>query len=262
MGKKHTKVNKAILVCGGYATRFLPISKAVPKEMLPIGNKPVIHYIVEELTEAGITDILILLGRRKESIPNYFDANFELGTVTGDKNLLTSASSANITFKRVPMPQGSADAILHAKSFVGDEPFIIAYGDDVFFEGNATSELTKDFAKHQKPVITTFKVLPRHTHSYGIVDAGYKGRAKGIVEKPQSNPPSLQAAVGRYLMTPEIFKHIENEFGNPEQICMTKQFNKLASAGDLRYVQTNARRFDTGNPRGLYLANKYYFEKG
>ena len=242
---------KAIITCGGYATRFLPISKAVPKEMLPIGNKPVIHYIVEELTQAGITDILILLGRGKESIPNYFDCNPEMG-------VNPIFPGANIVYIRTPMPKGSADAILHAKNFVGDEPFVIAYGDDVFFEGSATKELLADFKKHQKPVITTFKVLPRHTSAYGIV-SGKNGNATGIVEKPQSNPPSLLAAVGRYLMTPELFELIEQDKGLADEICMTKQFNKFATKGNLRYVQTKAARFDTGNPRGLYLANKHYF---
>ena len=255
MKKKHgiQQVRKGIITCGGYATRFLPISKAVPKEMLPIGDKPVIHYIVEELGKAGITDILILLGRGKEAIPNYFDRNHEMDIPEPFPNI-------NIIYKRVPMPLGSADCVLHARNFVQDEPFVIAYGDDVFFGSNATKELIDDFQTHNKPVITTFRVLPRHTPTYGII-SGKDGNVTTIIEKPKSNPPSLLAAVGRYLMTPQIFELISQDVNQDGEICMTRNLNKLATAGNLRYVKTASARFDTGNPRGLYLANRHYFKE-
>ena len=256
---------KAIITCGGYATRFLPISKAIPKEMMPIGAKPVIHYIVEELVSSGITDIMILLGRGKACIADYFDKNFEIDTQLEktNSNIKTNFfDDINISFRRVPMPRGAADCIMFARDFVAGEPFVIAYGDDVFFDGNPTCELIADFEKQGLPVITTFRVLPRHASAYGIIEKGAEsGEMRGIIEKPAGKPSSLLAAVGRYLMTPQIFNLIAQDAGQKEEICMTRQLNKLAGEKGIRYITTKARRFDTGVPRGLYNANKYYFDE-
>jgi len=237
------KISKAVVCCGGKATRFAPISRTVPKEMLPIVDKPVIHYIVQELIDAGITDILFLIGTDRGALQHYLDE---------------FARTVNIYFRRVALARGPADNIWHAKSFIGNDNFIIAYCDDVFFNGNPTAELIA----HGAPALTVFEVPKEQAHNYGIFAGGK------IVEKPQSYIGNM-AAVGRYLLSPEIFSYIESEMPisgslassqlvNPVEICFVKQLNKIAN---LRAVYTKAKRFDTGTPRGLYEANRYLFEE-
>ncbi|MCL2570554.1 MAG: sugar phosphate nucleotidyltransferase [Firmicutes bacterium] len=273
----NTKITKAIITCGGYATRFLPITKAIPKEMLPIGNKPIIHYIVEELKDAGITDILILIGRGREVVQNYFDRHPELETVIHEKGMninINPFADLNITYKRVPMPRGAADNIWHAKTFAGNEPFVVAYSDTVFFEHNPTIELITDFEQHKKSTIIASPIPTGNTHKYGIIDTGIKGacatgtcfikrafQIKQIIEKPQSNPPSNLASCGRFVLTPEIFAMIENAQTESGEVCMTEQLNKVAGHGNLRGVRTRARCFDTGNPQGWFEVNEYLTKK-
>ena len=245
------KITKAIITCGGYATRFLPISRSIPKEMLPIGNKPVIHYIMEELRKAGVRDVLMLIGRGREVMQNYFDANPEL-------NLDALFDDMNIYYRRVPMPRGSADNIWHAKDFINGEHFLVAYCDDAFFNGNPAAELIADFETNGKPAIAVYEVPKDQTHKYGIIKNKNKKNTnievESIVEKPRKSPPSTLASVGRFLLSPEIFKLIEED-NHP--ICMTEQLNKLARAGKLRAVKTASVRFDTGTAEGLFQANSF-----
>lgn len=261
-------VTKAVITCGGYATRFLPISKVVPKELLPIGGKPVIHYIVAELVEAGITDILILLGRGRGALMDYFDQNPELDAALERVNSTSRTNffpNVNIYYRRVPMPRGVADCVWHAKSFVGADPFIVAYCDDVFMNGNPTKELIADFATYKKPSIIGARVPLAETHKYGIISQK-GGTVTEIIEKPKTTPKSNLAAAGRYLLTPEIFVFIEQdkqEFNNiSHEVCMTRQLNKLSRAGNLRAVRTRAKRFDTGTPDGLFRANRFIQARG
>jgi len=260
-------ITKAIITCGGYSTRFLPITKAIPKEMLPIHNKPIIHYIVEELAEAGITDILILCGRGREVTQNYFDKNFEVDTIlakNGNHIELNPFSHMNIMFKRVPMPKGSADNIYHAKNWVGNEPFIVAYSDDVFFNGNPTKELIEAYNKFSKPALTTTLVPKGEEYKYGIIRLNEREYIDEVVEKPKGDPPSRLAVVGRYLLTREFFEFFENDkelFPPDKEICTTAQLNKICKAVGLRYVKTTSKRFDTGQPMGWMDANKYYVKQ-
>ena len=279
------KILKAIITCGGYATRFLPTTKAVPKEMLPVGDKPVIHYIVEELRDAGVTDILILVGRGREVLQNYFDKYPELEIALGSKKtreeideLVNPFQGLNIYFRRVPMPKGSADNIWHAKNFVGNEPFLVAFCDDVFFgcsdelRSNPSVELVKDFKQYGKPNIITARVQASKASNYGIVSikGGQKCNAcnfdvASIVEKPEI-PPSLLAFCGRFIMNKELFDLIEQDArllkgDDTSEVCLVAQFNKLCKSENLRGVQTRCKRFDVGNAKGLFLANEFYFNK-
>jgi len=237
---RKAKITKAIICCGGQATRFRPISRAVPKEMLPIGDKPVIHFILKELSDAGVTDVLLLIGKGRESLQVYLD----------------EFPNLNVYYRRVPVPRGPADNIWHAKSFVKNEYFLTAYCDDVFFEGNPSRELIEKFELDQKAYICCWQVEPQHAHQYGIF-ANNK-----LNEKPKEYIGNL-AAVGRYILPPSIFKIIESEMGQcpDKEICMTAQFNKLCKKNALAVHTTGVRRFDTGTPRGLNIANKYYFKK-
>jgi UTP--glucose-1-phosphate uridylyltransferase len=249
MNNNKPKIKKAVITCGGYATRFLPITKAIPKEMLPIGNRPVIHYILDELSQAGITEVLLLIGRGREILQNYLDKNYEVDDFlekTGNKTETNFFDNLNIFYRRVPMPRGIADCLSYAEKFAGGEDFILCFCDDIFFESNPTAELLADYNKNKRPAVLGGAVLLADAHRYGIISAGGK-----ITEKPH-NPESNIAAVGRYLLTPKIFQIIKTEKD------MTAALNKLNPKS---IVITNAVRFDAGSKDGFYNAFKYVMEK-
>lgn len=244
-------ITKAVITAGGYATRFLPITKAVPKEMLPLGDKPVIHYILAELEAAGITDVLFLIGRGRESLMNYFDKNYEVDdflerrvTQTPDAKVIQKSTNffgkMNLYFRRVPLPKGVADCVQHAASFVGNEPFVLAYCDDVFFNGNPTTEMLSAYQKNGKPVVVSATVPWKEAHRYGIITT-----AGQIVEKP-SQPTSNLVAVGRYLL--------------PGSFCQNLGTDIVAALNQIpekNIVTTKAKRFDVGNKYGFFEAFKY-----
>ena len=239
-------VIKAIIPAGGFGTRFLPITRAIPKEMLPIGDKPIIHYIIQELVDAGITELLILVGRGRECLMNYFDAHPELGLSPPFPNI-------SIIYKRVPHPRGVADCVWHAKDFVGKDRFIVAYSDNVFFNGNPTKELIDDNALHNKSVVCVVEVDEGKESKYGIIRHD-NFQVREIIEKP-SAPPSRLAGFGRYLLSPKIFTLIQADTSG--QVCMSAQLNKLATQNELRAVQTFASAFDTGDKSGWLEANLF-----
>ena len=249
------KITKAVITAGGYATRFLPITKAVPKEMLPLGDKPVIHYILEELQNAGITDVLLLIGRGRECLMNYLDKNYEVddylerrAKTTQDAVPVTTTTNffrdMNLYFRRVPLPQGVADCVKHARSFVGSEPFVLAYCDDVFFAGNPTAEMLDAYQKNGRPAIITAPVPWEDAHRYGIITA-----AGQIIEKP-AKPTSNLVAVGRYLLPPHFCDNLGND--------IVAALNQIPQKN---IVTTQARRFDTGNKYGFFDAFKYVMGK-
>lgn len=246
-----TSITKAVITAGGYATRFLPITKAVPKEMLPLGDKPVIHYILQELQTAGITDVLLLIGRGRESLMNYLDKNYEVddylerrSTKTQDavpiKTVTNFFQNMNLYFRRVPLPQGVADCVKHAASFVGDEPFVLAYCDDVFFGANPTTEMLAAYQETGNPVIIASPVPWADAHRYGIIT-----EAGQIIEKP-SQPTSNLVAVGRYLLPAGFCQKLDND--------IVSALNQIPVK---KIVTTKAQRFDTGNKFGFFQAFKY-----
>lgn len=245
------KITKAVITAGGYATRFLPITKAVPKEMLPLGDKPVIHYILEELQSAGITDVLLLIGRGRECLMNYLDKNYEIDDYlerraenTQDATPVKVATNffqkMNLYFRRVPLPQGVADCVKHASSFVRDEPFILAYCDDVFFGENPTVEMLQSYQQTGQPAIIATEVPWADAHRYGIITADGQ-----IIEKP-TQPTSNLVAAGRYLL--------------PAGFCQSLGSDIVASLNQITVksiVKTKAKRFDTGNKFGFFQAFEY-----
>ena len=248
-------ITKAVITAGGYATRFLPITKAVPKEMLPLGDKPVIHYVLEELRNAGITEVLLLIGRGRESLMNYLDKNYEVDdylqrrmTQTADATPVSKVTNffqdLNLYFRRVPLPQGVADCVKYAESFVGADPFVLAYCDDVFFEGNPTVEMLKAYDETGKPVIISAPVPWAVAHRYGIISSDGK-----IIEKPKT-PTSNLVAVGRYLL--------------PSGFCKTLGTDIVAALNCIpskNIIVTKAKRFDTGNKHGFFEAFKYVMQQ-
>lgn len=248
-------ITKAVITAGGYATRFLPITKAVPKEMLPLGDKPVIHYILQELQNAGITDVLLLIGRGRESLLNYLDKNYEVDDYlehriasTPDAKPVTKQTnffhSLNIYYRRVPLPRGVADCVKHAASFVDDEPFVLAYCDDIFFEANPTLEMLDAYHKTGNPAIITAPVPWENAHAYGVVSP--EGQ---IIEKP-THPTSNLVAVGRYLL--------------PGGFCRLLGTDIVAALNQIpikNIIKTKAKRFDTGNKEGFFEAFEYVMKK-
>ncbi len=246
-----TKITKAVITAGGYATRFLPITKAVPKEMLPLGDKPVIHYILQELQNAGITDVLLLIGRGRECLMNYLDKNYEVDDFLARRAAMTQDAipinqttnffqNLNLYFRRVPLPQGVADCVQHASNFVGDEPFILAYCDDVFFDGNPTTEMLKAYQANGQPAIIAAPVPWSDAHRYGIITPDGQ-----IIEKP-AKPTSNLVVVGRYLLPPKFCQNLGTD--------IVAALNQIPVKN---IITTQAKRFDAGNKHGFFEAFKY-----
>ena len=215
------KVTKAVIPAAGLGTRVLPATKALPKEMLTIVDKPSLQYIVEELVASGITDILIITGRNKNSIEDHFDFSYELeNTLKNDhkSELLDKVSHisnmANIYYVRQNMPLGLGHAILKAKSFIGDEPFVIALGDDIIYnpEKPVTKQMIEKYELYGKSMIGCQEVAKEDVSKYGIAKLGDKldeatFQMLDFLEKPSvDNAPSRTACLGRYLLSGKVFK--------------------------------------------------------
>lgn len=254
----HKKVTKAVIPAAGLGTRFLPATKAVAKEILPIIDKPAIQFIVEEAIEAGIEDILIITGKGKQEIEDHFDANFALEQNLKSKRkdkllaLATATSNLNIHYTRQQHPIGLGDAVLHAKTFVGDDPFLLMLGDDITQGENLSRSLMDHYCKYGKPLIAGVRIKEEETKRYGILDYGmaledglYK--VQGLVEKPQDLAPSNLAAAGRYILEPNIFPILEDlQPGHTHEIELTDALSVLMQSHDLLAYEYQGQWFEVG----------------
>lgn len=251
---------KAIIPAAGLGTRMLPATKSIPKEMLPVYDKPAISYIVDEAIEAGITDILIITARGKDAVENYFDKSYELEDRLAKDNkedLLKVVQScygrANISFVRQTEPKGLGDAVLSAKSFVGDCPFAVLYGDDIIVgEKPAIGEMAEIFYKTQSPVLGIKKVPHNSISRYGCVE--YENTPKGMkilsmVEKPAvEKAPSDYAILGRVILTPDIFPILETQpKGKNNELQLTDAMASLLTKKDFYGCCYSGTHYDTGN---------------
>ena len=265
------KVTKAVIPAAGLGTRVLPATKAQPKEMLVIVDKPSLQYIVEELVESGIKDIIIVTGRNKNSIEDHFDYSYELeNTLTkdGKKELLEKvekiSSMANICYVRQNHPKGLGHAILKAKSFVGDEPFVIALGDDIVYNDiPVAKQLIDNYSKYGSSIVGCQEVKAEDVSKYGIVKPTKNLDDKTVemddfIEKPaMEEAPSRLACLGRYLLTPKIFEYLEKtEPGKGGEIQLTDAIVAMMKDGEkvLAY-NFDGKRYDIGNKFGLLKAN-------
>lgn len=266
------KVTKAVIPAAGLGTRVLPATKAQPKEMLVIVDKPSLQYIVEELVESGITDIVIVTGRNKNSIEDHFDFSYELeNTLERDgkfellKKIDDISSMANIYYVRQNHPLGLGHAILKAKSFIGDDPFIIALGDDIVYNPTApvAKQLIDVYEKYGSSVIGVQEVENKNVSKYGIVKPAAildenTVEMVDFIEKPTlEEAPSNLACLGRYLLSGEIFKYLETtEPGKGGEIQLTDAILKMLN-DDQKVVAYNfqGKRYDIGNKIGLLKAN-------
>lgn len=264
------KIRKAIIPAAGFGTRFLPETKAMPKEMLPIVDKPTIQYIVEEIKASGIDQILIISGHAKRAIEDHFDSSPELEQhlyESGKMDLLREVrkvASVKIHYTRQQYMRGLGDAILCAKDFIDGEPFGVILGDDVVYNANgepALRQLMDQYEKTGGTVIGCQVVKPEQVSSYGIVD-GVKTddpnllKVKDMIEKPSvEEAPSRFAALGRYVITPEVFDVLEQtKPGKGGEIQLTDALRVMAHNGSVYAYNFTGKRYDTGNKLGYLKA--------
>jgi len=258
------KVRKAIIPAAGLGTRFLPATKAMPKEMLPIVDKPTIQYIVEEAVESGIEDIIIVTGKGKRAIEDHFDNSFELedNLVKKEKfDLLEKVkepSKVDIHYIRQKEPQGLGHAVWCARKFIGDEPFAVLLGDDIVrSETPCLKQLINEYEQTSSSVIGVQSVPDNQTHRYGIIDPnsndGRRYQVKNFVEKPpQGTAPSNLAIMGRYVLTPEIMDFLsEQKKGAGDEVQLTDAIENLNEIQRVFAYEFEGRRFDVGEKTGF-----------
>lgn len=261
-------VRKAVIPAAGLGTRFLPATKATPKEMLPIVDKPTIQYIIEEALASGIEDILIITGRSKRAIEDHFDRSIELelnlkaSGKTKELELVRKISDIRIHYIRQKEPRGLGHAILCAKHFVGDEPFAVLLGDDVVDSRvPALKQLIDVYDKTGASVLGVQEVPQEKVSAYGIVAGEPTGEARTVkvndmVEKPAvEEAPSRLAVLGRYVITPEIFPILEKtEPGRGNEIQLTDALKVLAKEQPMYAYDFVGRRYDVGDKHGFLEA--------
>lgn len=266
------KVKKAIIPAAGLGTRFLPATKAMAKEMLPIVDKPTIQFIIEEALESGIEDILIVTGKGKRSIEDHFDSNPELEMNLIEKGkddllkIVQSTTGIKIHYVRQPYPKGLGDAVLQAKAFVGDEPFVVMLGDDLMEdEVPLTKQLINSYEKQGKSVLSVMEVPRNETDKYGIIAPKLEVEkdvfeVSSFVEKPKvEDAPSNMAIIGRYLLTPEIFPLLETqEKGAGNEVQLTDAINRLNENDKVFALNFTGKRYDVGDKLGFMKTSVEY----
>lgn len=264
------KIRKAVIPAAGFGTRFLPETKAMPKEMLPIVDKPTIQYIVEEIKASGIEQILIISGHAKRAIEDHFDSSPELEQhlyESGKMDLLKEVrqvASVKIHYTRQQYMRGLGDAILCAKEFMDGEPFGVILGDDVVYNGSgepALKQLISQYDKTGGTIIGCQLVRPEQVSSYGIINGTPTEnpdllKVKNMIEKPSiEEAPSRFAALGRYVITPEVFKILEQtKPGKGGEIQLTDALRVMAKNGNVYAYNFKGKRYDTENKLGYLKA--------
>ena len=267
-------ITKAVFPVAGLGTRFLPATKASPKEMLPVVDKPLIQYAAEEAVAAGMTELIFINGRNKMAIPNHFDKAYELETELERRgksktlNVVTDIVPPNVTciYIRQAEALGLGHAVLCAKSVVGNEPFAVILADDLIDAGDigCLQQMVAVYNEHQCSVLAVEPVDESETDRYGIVKSTpvdqRKSRVEGVVEKPKpSEAPSNLAIVGRYILTPAIFELIESTAtGAGGEIQLTDAIAKLLEHEQVLAWQFHGKRFDCGNKLGYLQATVEY----
>ncbi|MGW0731512.1 UTP--glucose-1-phosphate uridylyltransferase GalU [Streptomyces sp. NPDC002851] len=271
MTESHPTITKAVIPAAGLGTRFLPATKATPKEMLPVVDKPAIQYVVEEAVAAGLSDVLMVTGRNKRPLEDHFDRNYELEEALakkGDQNRLAkvqeSSDLATMHYVRQGDPRGLGHAVLCAAPHVGNEPFAVLLGDDLIDARDPLLQrMTEIQAREGGSVIALMEVDPAQIHMYGCAaveptNEGDVVKVTGLVEKPEPvDAPSNLAVIGRYVLDPAVFDVLrKTEPGRGGEIQLTDALQQLAAeeklGGPVHGVVFKGRRYDTGD-RGDYL---------
>jgi len=261
---KKQSIHKAVIPAAGLGTRFLPVTKSMPKEMLPIIDKPVIHYVVEEAVASGIDDIIIITGRGKRAIEDYFDASPELEMRLKDQHkdatlsrLREISDFPTIHYVRQKEPNGLGDAILKAENHIGSEPFAVLLGDDIIANAKpCTAQLMSVYSRFKSSVISIEHVPREKICNYGIIEGNTIEpdliRIEDIVEKPSlENAPSDMGAVGRYIFVPEIFDCLKKTGrGVGDEIQLTDAIRLLLKEQPVYAYSFKGKRYDTGDKMG------------
>ncbi len=268
-------IKKCIIPAAGFWTRFLPATKAQPKEMLPVVDKPVIQYLVEEAVAAGITDIMIVTGRGKQAIENHFDASFELEQTLVEKGKMKElelvervANLAHIAYVRQPIPRWDGDALLRARAWIGDEPCLVLFWDDLIkWERWWATQLVEAFIETGSPVIALERVSDKRVSSYGIVESSsQEGRLYTVskfLEKPKpEETPSRLGVIGKYIITPEVFTYLERDSiwaSKDGEIRLADAFARMVNEWKIIHgLEMEGDRYDTGDKFGFLKATIDY----
>jgi UTP--glucose-1-phosphate uridylyltransferase len=265
------RIRKAIFPVAGLGTRFLPATKAMPKEMLPIVDKPLIHYAVEEAKAAGIEQFFFVTGRAKSAIDDHFDRAFELEATLrerGRNDMLEELEEGlpepgQIAYTRQQMPLGLGHAVWCARALVGDEPFAVLLADDLMVcETPCLTQMVEAYEEVGGNLVAVIEVPREHTRRYGVLDVvaddGRLVRARGVVEKPEpAAAPSTSTIIGRYIIQPEVFGHLaRGEAGSGGEIQLTDALERLIEDGQSFHgLRFSGRRYDCGDKLGYLEAN-------
>ncbi len=268
------KIRKAVFPVAGYGTRFLPATKAMPKELLPIVDKPLIQYAVEEAIAAGIDTLIFVTGRNKRAIEDHFDSNNELETMLRAKGKDAQADmvrnilppGVECIFVRQAEQLGLGHAVLCAERAVGDEPFAVLLADDFLtdYEPGVTTDLVHAFENSGKSQISVMEVNGPDISKYGVIVPNRQGvGVTGLVEKPHVNEaPSNLASVGRYVLTPDIFGTLLGlSSGSGGEIQLADAINMQAKRGYVETIRINGLRFDCGSVHGFIEASNFVFNQ-
>jgi UTP--glucose-1-phosphate uridylyltransferase len=262
------RVRKAVFPAAGLGTRFLPATKASPKEMLPLVDKPLIQYVVEEAVASGVESVIIVTGRGKTAIEDHFDVSFELekllevrGKQAEMKAMRTISEMARVSYVRQQEALGLGHAVLQARDLVGDEPFAVMLSDDIIdSETPALRQLLDVYEKYDAPVIGTMQVAGEAISRFGVIDGEEVSdgiyRIKDMVEKPSfADAPSDLAIIGRYVLTPDIFSELEKtQPGAIGEIQITDAMRSLLKQRPFYAVRFEGKRYDAGDKLGFLIA--------
>ena len=264
------RVRKAIFPVGGLGTRFLPATKAMPKEMLPVVDKPLIQYAVEEAQAAGIEEFIFVTGRGKEAIEDHFDRSFELERTLGERGKTAELAAlrawmpkaGDIAYTRQQEPLGLGHAVWCARHLVGDEPFAVLLADDLILaKTSCLKQMTDAYPEVRGNLIAVMDVPRDHTERYGVVDPGRNdGRfvqIKGLIEKPPPDKaPSTIAVIGRYILEPTVFDHLDRKTkGAGGEVQLTDSLIPMIGRSPFHGYRFEGRRFDCGDKVGFFEAN-------
>lgn len=264
------RVRKAVFPVGGMGTRFLPATKALPKEMLPVVDKPLIQYAVEEAQAAGIEEFIFVTGRGKTAIEDHFDHSVELintHSARGDHDKAEAFGRSmfepgQVAYTRQQEPLGLGHAVWCARDLVGDEPFAVLLADDlVMADTPCLKQMIDVYDRTRGNVVAVMEVPPEHTNRYGILDIGADdgtiAEVRGLVEKPDpAEAPSTLSVIGRYILLPEVFGHLSfKETGAGGEIQLTDAMAKMIGDVPFDGLRFEGRRFDCGDKAGFFEAN-------
>ena len=263
-------IKKLVIPVAGLGTRFLPATKAQPKEMMPVVDKPIIQYVVEDAVRAGITDIILVTGPGKRAVEDHFSPNYELinwlkkqGKEEMADEVKKIADLANFIFIRQKGPYGNGTPVLCAKNIIGDEPFAVMWGDEFFYTPKKShmQQLVEVYEKYKEPVLTAYRTDAEGTKKYGILDTQMteKGiyQVKNIVEKPgPDTAPSRLASLGGFILTPDIFEELEKtKLGKGGELWLVDAIFKLLKKHKIYAKEVEGTYYDTGSKLGYLKAN-------